>query len=306
VSVLRQRMNGKQVDAEALKNDEQLKKVLAEVTPQLLVNAVDELLLLQRGRELGLHLGDDQFKQVVNNIRKEQGLTDEDKFQKALAQESMTIDDLRKQLERQMLIEQVQRQEVGSKLSITEEEARQYYARHPEEFMDPASVTLREILIAVPTDARGLNVAADEAAKARADQVRARVLAGESFEQLVAEVSDAPSKASGGLVTGIRISDLTGELRLIVEALKVGGITDVLRTQRGYQILKLEASTPNDTMGFDQARERISERVFTGKRRDEFEKYLTKLRTQAIIEWKNADIQKAFEEGLKLPPPANQ
>ena len=62
------------------------------------------------------------------------------------------MDDLRKQLERQMLIEQVQRQEVGSKLSITEEEARQYYAKHPEEFTDSASVTLREIFIEVPAE----------------------------------------------------------------------------------------------------------------------------------------------------------
>ena len=51
VAVLRQRMNG-QVDPESLKNDETLKKMLADITPQLIVNAVDELLLLQRGREL--------------------------------------------------------------------------------------------------------------------------------------------------------------------------------------------------------------------------------------------------------------
>jgi parvulin-like peptidyl-prolyl isomerase len=94
VSVLRQRMQGQQIDAESLKNDETLKKALAEVTPQLIVNSVDELLLLQRGRELGLRLGDDQFKAVVNNIRKEQGLQDEAKFQAALAQEGMTMDDL--------------------------------------------------------------------------------------------------------------------------------------------------------------------------------------------------------------------
>src|SRR4051812_7887832 len=75
VAALRQRLNG-QVDQSAMKNDEQLKKMLAEITPQVIVNAIDELLLLQRGRELGLHLGDDQFKQVVANIRKEQGLQD--------------------------------------------------------------------------------------------------------------------------------------------------------------------------------------------------------------------------------------
>src|SRR4029078_11383596 len=52
VAILRQRMNG-QVDQAMLKNDEQLKKMLADITPQVLVNAVDELLLIQHGKELG-------------------------------------------------------------------------------------------------------------------------------------------------------------------------------------------------------------------------------------------------------------
>src|SRR6476661_9473054 len=56
VAVLRQRLNGQNVDPELLKNDEQLKKALAEITPQVLVNAVDELLLLQHGKDLNLHL----------------------------------------------------------------------------------------------------------------------------------------------------------------------------------------------------------------------------------------------------------
>src|SRR3954467_11884521 len=59
VAVLRQKMQG-QIDPASLKNDETLKKQLAEITPQLIVNSIDELLLLQRGRELGLKLGDDQ------------------------------------------------------------------------------------------------------------------------------------------------------------------------------------------------------------------------------------------------------
>src|SRR6476620_7624676 len=185
VAVLRQKMQG-QVDQAAMKNDETLKKMLAEVTPQLIVNAVDELLLLQRGRELGFHLGDEQFKQIVGNIRKEQKLEDEAKFQAALAQENMTMDDLRKQLERQMLIDQVQRQEVGSKLTITEEEARQYYASHPEEFTDPTTITLREILIEVPAAQGGasVNVAADDEAQKKIADVRARALRAEDFAKL--------------------------------------------------------------------------------------------------------------------------
>ena len=58
--------------------------------------------------------------------------------------------------------------------------------------------------------------------------------------------------------------------------------------------------TPTETLPFEQAREQISERVFTGKRKEEFQKYLEKLRAQAIIEWKNPDVKKAYDEGLKL------
>ena len=57
-------------------------------------------------------------------------------------------------------------------------------------------------------------------------------------------------------------------------------------------------------MSFDKAKDQISDRVFTGKRTEEFQKYLEKLRSQAIIEWKNPELKKAYEEGLKLPPKA--
>ena len=43
--------------------------------------------------------------------------------------------------------------------------------------------------------------------------------------------------------------------------------------------------------------------MFTDKRREEFEKYLKKMRAQAIIEWKNADLKKAYEQGLAAPAP---
>ena len=65
-------------------------------------------------------------------------------------------------------------------------------------------------------------------------------------------------------------------------------------------MLKLENLTTAQTQSFEQARDQISERVFTDKRKAEFQKYIEKLRGQAIIEWKNPDVKRAFDEGLKL------
>jgi peptidyl-prolyl cis-trans isomerase SurA len=308
VAALRQRLNGRNVDPEMLKNDEQLKKALAEITPMVLVNAVDELLLLQHGKELGLHLGDEQFRQVVNNIRKEQGLSDDAKFQKALEQEGMTMDDLRKQLERQMLIEQVQRQEVGSKLTITEEEARQYYARHPGEFTEPSTITLREILIEVPAapGGAGINVAADDEAQKKIADVRARALKAEDFAKLAAEVSASSSKANGGLIGPFSHDDMSPALQAMIDKMKPGEITQPIRTPRGYQIFKLESVKPSAVQPFDSMRALIAEKVAGARTQSEMRKFLARLRTQAIIEWKNEELKKLYEKQIAAEPVAGQ
>ena len=199
-----------------------------------------------------------------------------------------------------MLVQRVQQNEVMGKIGITEDEARSYYDSHLGEFTSQPTVTLREILVAVAADARGINAGAEDAAKAKAAQIRNRVTTGgEGFDKVAAESSDAPSKANAGLIGPISVNDLSADLRKIVEGLKVGGVSEIVRSSRGFQIFKLETATATETMPFEQAREVISDRVFTDKRKAEYQKYLDKLRGQAIIEWKNQDVKTAYEEGLK-------
>jgi peptidyl-prolyl cis-trans isomerase SurA len=298
VAALRQK--GQQIDLKSDPTNAQLRKALDEITPQIVVDAVDEMVIVQRGKELGYKLSDEQFKSVVDNIKKENKIESEEQFQAALKSESMTIADLRRSLERSMIVQRVQQNEVFGKIGVTEDEARKYYESHLHEFTTLPTVTLREILVPIPTDAKGLNVAAEEAARAKIERMRTRVTTGgESFEKLAAEESEAPSKANAGLIGPISLNDLSPDLRKLIEGMKVGGVSELVRAPRGYQVLKLESSTPVETMPFDQARDQISERVFTDKRKGEFQKYLDKLRTQAIIEWKNQEIKKAFEQGLK-------
>jgi peptidyl-prolyl cis-trans isomerase SurA len=298
IAVLRQR--GQQMDLKSDAGNQQLRKALDEITPQIMVDVVDEMLIVQRGKELGYKLSDEQFKSVVDNIKKENKIETEEQFQAALKSENMTMADLRKSLERSMIVQRVQQNEVMGKIGVTETEAHQYYDTHLNEFTTPPTVALREILVTVPNDARGINVGAEEAAKEKAEQLRTRVTTGgEPFEKVAAEASEAPSKANSGLIGPISLNDLSPDLRQMIEKMKVGGVSDVVRTTRGFQILKLESSTPVETLAFDQAREQISDRVFTDKRKVEYLKYLEKLRSQAIIEWKNEDIKRAFEAGVK-------
>ena len=282
--------------------DAELRKELVAITPQIVVDAVDELLLIQRARELGYSMTEDQFRSVLENIKKENKMEDEEQFQAALKQEGMTMADLRKALERQMLMTRVQQAEVTGKIELTDEEAKQYYDSHPTEFASTPSVTLREILVSVASDGKSVNVALDEEARQKADALRARVLAGESFEKLAADLSDAPSKANGGLIGPLKREELIPELQKLLESLKTGDLSPVLRLPSGYELLKLESAIDSTRLPFDQVRDRIADRLYEEKRRVELEKYLKKLRAQAIIEWKNDEIRKAYEQGLAALP----
>ena len=299
IAALRQK--GQNFDLKSDAGNAQLKKALDEITPQIVVDVVDETLLAQRGKELGYKLGDDQFKSILESIKKENKIESDEQLQAALKSENMTMADLRRNLERTMIMQRVQQNEVLGKIGVTEDEARKYYESHLNEFTSAPTVTLREILVAVSPDPRGINVAADEAALQKIEDIRRRVTTGsESFDRLAAQASDSASKANGGLIGPLSVNDIAPELRRTLEAMKVGDVTPPLRdAKRGYQLLKLESRSETQTMPFEEAREKISERVFTDKRKAEYQKYLEKLRAQAIIEWKNPEIKKAFDAGLK-------
>jgi peptidyl-prolyl cis-trans isomerase SurA len=303
VGELRQR--GKQMDLSTPQGNEELRKAIAEVTPALLVSALDEMLIVQRGKELGYKVSDEQFKLILDNLKTQNKIDSDEQLVAALKQENMTMADLRRNLERTVIAQRVQQAEVFGRVAVTDDEAHKYYDAHVSEFTTPSSVMLREILVNVPADPRGINAAGDDSAKAKAEDVRKRVVGGEAFEKVAADASDSASKANGGLIGPLNVSDLSADFRKIVEGLKAGEMTQVIRTQRGYQILRLESSTPTKVLTFDQARDQISERVFTDKRRDEFQKYLVKLRAQAIIDWRNADVKKAYDEGLALQAKAS-
>jgi parvulin-like peptidyl-prolyl isomerase len=277
----------------------QLRQKLNEITPELIVNVVDEMLMVQRGRDLGYKLSDEQFQSVLDSIKKDNNITTDEQFEAALKQENMTLADLRRSIERQMVSSRVQQNEVLGRVAVSEEEARRYYDSHLGEFTSPQTVTLREIFVTVPGDGKTVNVGQDEAASAKIGQIRQRAVAGENFEKLASDLSDAPSRANAGLIGPLNLDELAPDLRKRIEAMKVGDVSEILRSPRGYQILKLDSLSPAQTMPFEKAREEISTRIFTEKQRGEVQKFLETLRSQAIIEWKNDDLKRAYDAGLQ-------
>ena len=131
--------------ANASPTSPELQKAIAEITPDLILDAVDRLLMVQRGRELGFAMSDDTFRNVLDNIKKQNNIATDEQFQQALRESGMTLPDMRQEIERNMLEQRVQQTDVMDKISVTEEEAHSYYDTHRNEFTTPSELTLREI-----------------------------------------------------------------------------------------------------------------------------------------------------------------
>ena len=279
------------------RNDDELRRALQDVTPEVISGAVDELLLIQRARELGYQFTDEQFEEILGDLMAENGFETEEEFQEALAQsEGMTLDDLRRVMERQILVNQVQQIEVLGPVTLTEIEAREHYEANIAQYTDPATVTMREILIRVPEGLGGAGGAVDDQVRADAAEARQRVLDGEDFALVAVAVSDAASKANGGLIGPIDVSLLSSTLSDVLAGLAVGEISEPIRTPLGYQVLRLEGRTQPEPRPFDEVRDGISENVFNDRRLAEYARYLDRLRNEADFEWKDDRVKQAFDD----------
>jgi parvulin-like peptidyl-prolyl isomerase len=270
-----------------------------ELTPALILDAVDDLLLLQRAREHGWALSDDKFKEILASIRKDNNLESDEAFKKALDAEGYTEADLRKNIERDMLIKQVTQADVTDKVAVSDQEIQAYYNEHAGEFTSPTEVTLRELMIPIPSTNGSINVAQAEEIGRKADAVRQRLLSGESFAKVAAEVSSSESRSNGGLVGPLKLEDLNPALQKIIGDLNIGGISGVLKSQQGYQILMLESRSEAKVRTVQEARNDVYLRIAQQKARVERNKYLEQLRAQANIVWHQDELQNAYEQALK-------
>ena len=282
-------------------SDAALQSALNQATPLILVNAVDELMLVQRARELGVQFNDDAFNDALEQIQTQNGLT-EDGLLQAMSEQGMTMASLRQNLERDYMIGGVQQVDILPALTLTDEEMRQYYEANPAQFMQDETVMLREIFVEVPTEVRDgqpvVNVAVDEAALAKIQSARARSLAGEDYENLVAEVSESTSKDRGGLIGPIRVAELAPAMVEVINGLAVTDISEPIRTSRGYQMLMLESRTAAEPQAFTDVREEIRQFILEGRMEEETVKYLAGLRDEAVIEWKDDTYRALYEAHL--------
>ena len=141
-----------------------------------------------------------------------------------------------------------------------------------------------------------INAAENEAAQQKVAAIRERLVKGEDFEKVAAEASDSGTKANGGLIGTVLMSDLDTSLREVFAKLEPGQVSEPVRTSRGYQLFKLDSRSAAEPRPFETVRDEISQRIYQERLQGEMKTYLDKLREVALIEWRDPAYKEMYEK----------
>jgi peptidyl-prolyl cis-trans isomerase SurA len=288
-------------------------KVYAERERDVLRDLIDQQLLLEKGKDLGIS-ADTELVKKLDEMRKQMNLDSMEELEKAAQSQGISYEDFKQNLRNQIITQQVIAREVGSHLNITKEDEQKFYEEHKSEMEQPEQIRLSEILVstqkaapskvpepkaspdsppaaaeAKPADTPPPAPAAPDAeqlaaAETKANGILDQIHKGAAFDEVAKKNSDGPSAAQGGDLGLFKRGTLSKELEDRTFAMKAGEVTDVIRTKQGFVILKVTEHQMAGIPTLKQMEPRIQDALYYQKLQPALRVYLKKLREEAFID----------------------
>jgi peptidyl-prolyl cis-trans isomerase SurA len=295
-------------------------KLYTEREKDVLRDLIDQQLLLEKGKDLGI-TGDTDLIKRLDQMRKDMKLESMEDLEKAATGQGISYEDFKQNMRNQIITQKVIGEEVGSHLSINKDAEQKFYDEHKSELEQPESIHLSEILVApkkaetgkaaadkpapgpadqsaaadtAKTDDAAASKQADDAAlaaaEAKANALLKQIRGGTSFEDIAKKDSDGPSAAQGGDLGAFKRGTLAKELEDKTFAMKAGEVTDVIRTKQGYVILKVVSHQNAGIPPLKDIEPKIQDALYMQQLQPALRAYLTKLREEAYIDVKEGYI----------------
>src|ERR1700724_3948482 len=203
-------------------------KVYGQREKDILRDLIDQQLLLEKGKDLGI-TGDTELVKRLDQMRKDMKLETMEELEKAATSQGISYEDFKQNMRNQIITQKEIGEKVGSHLSITKDEQQKFYDEHKSEMEQPEAIQLSEILVApakppaaenkppadqataenaasspaatpAPAAAAGNydEAAALAAAQAKTNDLLEQIRKGASFEDIAKKYSDGPTAAQGG------------------------------------------------------------------------------------------------------------
>lgn len=259
----------------------------ARVLKEAFDGAVSERLFQAQVAALGVEITDAEIDSVVQDVKRRNGLDDE-RLDEALRAQGMDRAAYRKAVKRDLESMRLVQLKIRNKVKVTDEDVKNYWQTHPQEFRAGEEVRVRHIFFALPQDA-------DAAERARVDAIAekalARVKAGEDFGKVAREMSQGPSARESGELGWLKRGTVQPEVEKVAFALQPGQVSGLVRTRPGYQIIQVEERRGGGARPFDEVKEEVRDRLVNEQGDTYRAQYIAELRKDAVIEVKMAELK---------------
>lgn len=289
-------------------------KAYADREKDVLRDLIDQQLLIDKGKDLGI-TGDTDLIKRLDQMRKEMKLASMEDLEKEATKQGISWEDFKQNMRNQIVTQKVIGEEVGGHLALNKEEEQKFYDEHKSDMEQPESVRLEEILVApkaiapaapatppAPADPNAAPAnaqpAVDDAARqaaetaalgiaeTKATDLLKQIRDGATFEDIAKKYSDGPSAADGGTLGSFKRGQLAPALEEKTFAMKTSDVSDVIRTKQGYVILKVIDHQMAGIPPMKDVLPKIQDALYYQKLQPALRIYLTKLREDAYIDIK--------------------
>jgi peptidyl-prolyl cis-trans isomerase SurA len=257
---------------------EQLQTDIDERQKHTLRDLVDQSLLVQRGKDMGVSVEAEVIKRL-DSIRIENKLASMEELEKAVAGQGMNFEDFKNNIRSSLLTQKVIGSEVGSHINISDEEVNKYYEAHKAEFVRPEQVALREIV--VNTEGKKPEELPD--LKKKAETALKRVQDGEDFGEIAKRLSDGSTKTQGGFLGVYKRGELSKELEDKVFNMKRKELTEVMETKQGYLVLEVLEHYDEGEQSLAKVKNEIMDKLYSARMEPAMREYLKTLREQSYV-----------------------
>jgi peptidyl-prolyl cis-trans isomerase SurA len=248
---------------------------------QLLDALITDRLLEKEVEAKSITISDAEVDNYIEQV-KQRGRLDDAKFSAALAQQGLTMEQYKVRIKGELQKSQLINREIRGRVNVTPEEIQRYYDANIDTFTVSSGVTVRGILIEIgPADGEE----AVARAQAKAEEARAKAAGGADFALLAAEYSDGPGARSGGVLGTFKQGEMDPTLERAVFSLKPGEVSQVVRNQRGFFVLKVDQSEVGGHRPLAEVKDEIRERLYGERIEKRFEDWLSReLRERHSVE----------------------
>lgn len=236
-------------------------KVLAEVNGKKITGVDYNLFIDSLNPQLKQYFGGEELNKDVVNELVYQALLYEDAMEKGMDKEDEFIQVVEKTKE--SMLKTYALGKLLATAEVKDEDIKKFYEENKDAFKQAESADASHILV-------------EEEDKAR--EIYEKIKNGGDFEELAREFSTCPSKEKGGDLGTFTRGQMVKEFEDAVFENEVGTITEPVKTQFGYHIIKINKKNPARELTFDEVKDKIVEQVRRQKEQEIYNKKITELK----------------------------